>query len=106
MGVLIKVKIASGNKNYASIDSSKLNHIKVSVDVVSDLHIVEDINELKPKKHGVYIEIDNKEYYILPDTKGIKTPEQLIKELMKKAKIINSMDKDTNILYFKTTRYD
>lgn len=100
------LKAASGNKKYSAVDSSKLNQVKVFVDVVSDLHKVEEISELKPKKHGVYIKKGEHEYYILPDTKGIKTPEQLIEELMKKAGIKNAKDFKDEIHFFKTTRYE
>ncbi|MCK5171198.1 MAG: AMMECR1 domain-containing protein, partial [Bacteroidales bacterium] len=46
---------ASKDEKFEPIISSQLNKIKVCVDVLSVPHIADNLKELKPQKHGLFI---------------------------------------------------
>lgn len=101
------VSAASKDKNNDPIKSEELKQIKVYVEVLSSPNKVENFNELKPKKHGLYI-IDKtgKTGYILPNTKGVKTVDDQIKKVKEIAGVTKENNSDLEIFYFKSTLYD
>jgi AMMECR1 domain-containing protein len=98
---------ASKNKDCEPIKSEQLNNIKVYVDVLSSPHLVEDLNELKPHKHGLIIKDKNGlEGFIMPNIKGIKTVDKQIEKIKRDYNIAESDHSKLEIKYFKSTRYD
>ena len=95
------------NDKFDPIQSDQLNQIKVYVDGLSTLHKVEDINELKPHKHGLFIkDKSGKSGYIMPNHKGVKTVENQIEIIKKENQIAEKESSDLELWYFKSIRYD
>ena len=101
------ISAASKDKNNKPIKSDELNQIKVCVEVLSVPNKVEDLNELKPNKHGLFI-IDNtgKTGFIMPNSKRIKTVDDQIMKVKEIAGITEKDNSGLEILYFKSTLYD
>jgi len=98
---------ASKDKNSEPIMSSQLNQIKVCVDVLSVPHIADNLKELKPQKHGLFIQdTSGKSGFIMPNIKGINTVEEQIEKLKLNTEISEKDNSKLDILYFKSTRYD
>ncbi len=98
---------ASKGKNGDPIKSDQLNQIKVFVDVLSVPHKAEDLNELKPQKHGLLIQNASGEIkFIMPNTKGISTVDQQIERLKKEAGVTEKDNSKLELWVFKATRYD
>jgi AMMECR1 domain-containing protein len=98
---------ASKDKNFEQIMSSQLNQIKVCVDVLSVPHIADNLKELKPQKHGLFIQdTSGKSGFIMPNIKGINTVEEQIEKLKLNTEISEKDNSKLDILYFKSTRYD
>jgi len=89
------------------ITKEDLNHIIVTVDVISSPQKVENFKELKPQKHGLYLkDNDGNSGFIMPGTKGVKTTEQLIDTAKKAAGIKTRENKDIEFMFFKSARYE
>ncbi len=100
------INAASQDKKKA-IQSSDLSQIKVYVDVLSVLHKTDDFNELKPKKHGIFVKDEaGKSGFVMPNIKGIDTVVQQIERAKQNAGIIAKDNSKLEILFFKSTRYD
>lgn len=98
---------ASKDKNLGPIKSSQLNQIKVCVDVLSVPHIADNLKELKPQKHGLFIrDTSGKSGFIMPNIKGVNTVEEQIKKLKHNIGISEKDNSKLDILFFKSTRYD
>ena len=98
---------ASKDKNFEPVKSSQLNQIKVCVDVLSVPHIAENLKELKPQKHGLFIkDTSGKSGFIMPNIKGINTVEEQIEKLKNNTGISEKDNSKLDILFFKSTRYD
>lgn len=95
------------SEKFDPIQSDQLGKIKVYVDGLSTLHKVENINELKPNKHGLYLKTKSGQSgYILPNRKGVKTVEQQIEVIKKEHGIREKEKSNMELWYFKSTRYD
>ena len=98
---------ASKDKNFEPVKSSQLNQIKVCVDVLSVPHIADNLKELKPQKHGLFIkDTSGKSGFIMPNIKGINTVEEQIEKLKNNTGISEKDNSKLDILFFKSTRYD
>ncbi len=98
---------ASKDKNLEPIKSSQLNQIKVCVDVLSVPHIADNLKELKPHKHGLFIrDRSGKSGFIMPNIKGVNTVEEQIEQLKHNIGISEEDNSKLDILFFKSTRYD
>ncbi len=95
------------SEKFASIQTDQLSKIKVYVDGLSALHKVENVDELKPTKHGLYIKTKSgKSGFILPNRNGVKTVEQQIEVIKKEHGIREKDHSKLELWYFKSTRYD
>ena len=98
---------ASKDENFEPVKSSQLNQIKVCVDVLSVPHIADNLKELKPQKHGLFIkDASGKMGFIMPNIKGINTVEKQIEKLKHNTGISEKDNSKLDILFFKSTRYD
>ena len=105
---IIENAVEAAQKNgLKSLKGEQLNQIKVYVDVLSALHRVENMDELKPNKHGLFIKDDKgNSGFIMPGREGVKTVAKQI-EIIKNEYNIQEKDKlKLEIWYFKSTRYD
>jgi len=98
---------AANRSDVKLLKGEKFNQIKVYVDVLSALHKVENIDELKPEKHGLYL-MDDKgnSGFIMHGTKDVKTVEKQIEVIKKENKITGKDQLKLEMWYFKSTRYD
>ena len=101
------IAAAVKDKKFKPITNTDLNKIKVTVDVLSMPQKVENFEELKPHKHGLYVkDNDGNNGFIMPGTKRIKTVEQLIDGAKKAVGIQAKKNKDLEFLFFKSARYE
>ncbi|MCD4833484.1 MAG: AMMECR1 domain-containing protein [Bacteroidales bacterium] len=98
---------ASKYENLEPIISSQLNQIKVCVDVLSVPHVADNLKELNPQKHGLFIrDRSGKSGFIMPNIKGVNTVEEQIEKLKNNTGISEKDNSKLDILFFKLTRYD
>ncbi|MGM0407666.1 MAG: AMMECR1 domain-containing protein [Bacteroidota bacterium] len=101
------VAAASLDSRFKPITSNDLNNIKVIVDVLSIPQKVENFNELKPEKHGLFVKDQSgKSGFVMPGTKGVKTVAQLIDATKEVAGLQDNDDENLEFMYFKSTRYE
>lgn len=101
------VAAASMDKRFKPLSSDDLNNIKVIVEVLSIPQKVENFNELKVEKHGLYVKHQSGENgFVMPGTKGIKTVDQLINVAKETAGLEDKENNELEFMYFKSTRYD
>jgi|SRR6056297_2499417 len=101
------IAAATEDPRFPALKEEELNNIKVSVDVLSSPKDVEDINLLKPHKHGIIVsDNEGREALLLPNLDGIDSTEKQIAMAKKKAGINPKLpDNELNIQFFTTTRY-
>jgi hypothetical protein len=98
---------ASEDPRFSPLKEEELNNITVSVDVLSSPKPVEDINLLKPHKHGVIVnDNEGREALLLPNLDGIDSTEKQLELAKKKAGINPEIsNSELSLKYFTTTRY-
>jgi len=101
------IAAATEDPRFSALKEEELNNITISVDVLSPPKDVEDINLLKPHKHGVIVSDDEgSEALLLPNLDGIDSTEKQLELAKKKAGINPEISNDKlSIKYFTTTRY-
>ena len=81
------VSAAFNDPRFESLKKDELERIEISVDVLSAMEDVEDIEELDPKKYGILISDGRSQGVLLPDLEGVDSVEQQIEIAMNKAGI-------------------
>lgn len=78
---IIKNSISACSRDYRfdPINSAELEHLSVSVDVLSDLKVVNDTDALSPKVYGVVVHSKGRRGVLLPDLEGIDTSAEQLK---------------------------
>jgi len=78
---IVKNAISACSKDYRfdPISSDELDALTISVDVLSQLSRVEDLETLSPDTHGVVVFSKEKMGVLLPNLEGIKTLEEQLK---------------------------
>lgn len=95
------------DKKNKHITKDTLNEIKVYVDILSEPQRIQDLNEIKPLKHGIVIKNEKgKVGFVLPDLKNIKTVDKQIEIAKKQAGIKEKDAPELEVFSFKVTRYD
>ena len=106
---IIDNAIASATKDprFPALKEEELNNIKVSVDVLSPPKDVEDINLLKPQKHGIIVsDSEGRKALLLPKLDGIDSTEKQLEVAKEKAGIDpETPNNELTIQYFTTTTY-
>ena len=87
---IIDNAILASTKDYRfkPIIKEELNNLEVNVDVLSDTEIVNNIDELDPKKYGIIVTKGYQKGLLLPDIEGINTVEEQINIAKQKGNII------------------
>jgi len=99
------ISAASNKKN--TIKNEQLSELKVYVDILSSLHKVEDINDIKPQKHGLYVKAKSgKSGFVMPNKKGLNTFDKQLDAIKKDTGIKEKEISNLELWYFKSTRYD
>ncbi|HAE43537.1 MAG TPA: AMMECR1 domain-containing protein [Clostridiales bacterium] len=97
------ISACSRDYRFDPISSNELSHLTVSVDVLSKLEVVEDIESLTPKTHGVVVHSKGKMGVLLPDLEGINTTSEQLKIASNKGGF--SVDEIEQIECFTVERY-
>ena len=96
---------AKDDSDSTPLSEKELNKITVNVDVLSKPKAIENIEYLKPHKHGLIIETtEGDKTLIFPELDGISTPKEMIEAAKEKAGV-KTGDEDFYILHFTTTTY-
>ncbi len=99
--------IAACSKDYRfnPISIKELNKIKISIDIIHEMHLVNNIDTLDPKKFGILIEAKNNSSsaLLLPNIQQITTIHDQIAATLKKAGL--TTNDDINIYKFEITHY-
>lgn len=101
------IAAATKDSRFKPLNKDELNQIKVVVDVLSTPQKIEDFDDIKPQKHGLYVkDKEGSSGFVMPGTKGIKTTGQLIEAAKKAAGLKDKDNEDLDFMFFKSARYD
>jgi uncharacterized protein len=100
------VSAATRDTRFSPIRSSELKNLEVSVDILSKPYLIEDINQLDPKKFGVIVSDGSfSRGVLLPDIEGIETVEKQLNIAKRKAGLSDYKVNELKIYAFTSTRY-
>lgn len=97
------ISAATQDPRFLPVDSSELQELEYSVDVLSKPEKVKGINELDPKRFGVIVKSGDRRGLLLPDLEGVDTPEEQIRIARLKAGI--SPEEEVELYRFEVKRY-
>ena len=97
------VSAATQDPRFMAVNSSELEGLDYSVDVLSEPEKVNSRNELDPKKFGVIVKCGERKGLLLPDLEGVNTVDEQISIASTKAGIY--LEEDIELYRFKVTRY-
>ncbi len=97
------IAAATEDPRFPPVEPEELDHLDVSVDVLSEPEPVESLDDLDPKKYGVIVESGWKRGLLLPDLEGVDTVEQQLSIAMAKAGI--GPDEPVKVYRFRVDRY-
>lgn len=98
------VSAAARDPRFEPVDSSELDYLDYSVDVLSPSEPVESLSDLDPKVYGVICEKGRRRGLLLPDLPGVNTVEEQVSIAKRKAGI-GEREKDVRLYRFRVTRY-
>ena len=100
------VSAATKDSRFSPLSIDELDDIEVSVDVLSEPKIVDDISKLDVKKFGIIVSDGNfNRGVLLPNIEGINTVEQQIDIAKRKAGLSSVENEFLKIYSFTSTRY-
>ncbi len=97
------ISAATEDPRFLPVDSSELEELEYSVDVLSKPEKVKGIDELDPKRYGVIVESGGRRGLLLPDLEGVDTTQEQIRIARLKAGI--SLEEDIELYRFEVKRY-
>jgi len=97
------ISAATEDPRFLPVDSSELQELEYSVDVLSKPERVKGINELDPKRYGVIVKSGGRCGLLLPDLESVDTVEEQIRIARLKAGI--SIEEDIELYRFEVKRY-
>jgi len=97
------VSAATQDPRFMAVNSSELEGLDYSVDVLSEPEKVNSRNELDPEKFGVIVKCGERKGLLLPDLEGVNTVDEQISIASTKAGIY--LEEDIELYRFKVTRY-
>lgn len=81
------ISAATQDPRFLPVDSTELNELKYSVDVLSEPEKVAGTKDLAPKRYGIIVKSGNRRGLLLPDLEGVNTVEEQIRIASMKAGI-------------------
>jgi AmmeMemoRadiSam system protein A len=81
------INSATQDPRFTRINTSELDDLEYSVDILTPPKPVTDISKLDPKKHGIIVQSGWQRGLLLPDLEGVDTLEQQIEICRMKAGI-------------------
>lgn len=81
------IKACSEDPRFPAVEEEELEHLIISVDILSPAESVSDPSELNPKKYGVIVTHDYKRGLLLPNLEGVDSVEEQLRIALNKAGI-------------------
>lgn len=81
------IKACSEDPRFPTIEEDELEHLIISVDILSPAEAVSDVSELNPKKYGIIVTHEYKRGLLLPNLEGVDTVEEQLRIALNKAGI-------------------
>lgn len=97
------ISAATSDPRFRPVSPIELDQLQYSVDVLSKPELVDDMQNLDPKKYGVIVESGFRKGLLLPDLEGIDTVEEQVNVTRQKAGI--EEDEPIIIYRFEVKRY-
>jgi len=97
------IAAATRDPRFNAVSPDELDHIVVSVDILSQPVECENLDELDPKAYGVIVESGYKRGLLLPDLDGVDTVEKQIEIAKRKAGI--GIHEQVKVYRFEVNRY-
>jgi AmmeMemoRadiSam system protein A len=99
------ISAATRDPRFAPMRSDELQGLDVSVDVLGEPEEVDGPQDLDPRVYGVIVETaDGRRALLLPDLKGVDTPEQQLRITCRKGGI-DCDSEEYRLFRFKVTRH-
>ena len=98
------IESATQDPRFPELTDEELKDLEISVDVLTDPEPVKSIADLNAKEYGVIIKSGWRRGLLLPDLKGVNTPEEQIAICRQKAGI--GEDEPIELFRFKVRRYN
>lgn len=97
------ISAATQDPRFMPVDSSELEDLDYSVDLLSEPEKVNSRNELDPKKFGVIVKSGEHKGLLLPDLEGVNTVDDQISIASTKAGIY--LEENVELYRFEVKRY-
>jgi len=97
------IAAATRDPRFNAVSPDELDHIVVSVDVLSQPAECKNLEELDPKVYGVIVESGYKRGLLLPDLDGVDTVQKQIEIAKRKAGI--GIHEAVKVYKFEVNRY-
>lgn len=81
------IKACSEDPRFPVVEEEELEHLIISVDILSPAESVSDPSELNPKKYGIIVTHDYKRGLLLPNLEGVDSVEEQLRIALNKAGI-------------------
>ncbi len=98
------ISAAIHDPRFPEVNSSELEDIGYSVDVLGEMEKVKDKSELNPKKYGVLVKGGHQSGLLLPDLEGVDSVDKQLDIVRKKAGL--STSSNIEIYRFVVKRYE
>ena len=97
------ISAATQDPRFPSVNSSELEGLDYSVDLLSEPEKVNSRNELDPEKFGVIVKCGERKGLLLPDLEGVNTVDEQISIASTKAGIY--LEENIELYRFEVRRY-
>ena len=97
------ISAATQDPRFMAVNSSELEGLDYSVDLLSEPEKVNSRNELDPKKFGVIVKCGERKGLLLPDLEGVNTVDEQISIASTKAGIY--LEENIELYRFEVKRY-
>ncbi|MDD5435557.1 MAG: AmmeMemoRadiSam system protein A [Nitrospira sp.] len=97
------INAATEDPRFMPVTLSELEHIDISVDILSSPERITSTNDLDPERYGVIVKSGHKRGLLLPDIEGVNSVEQQVGIARSKAGIAD--DEPIELFRFEVRRY-
>lgn len=97
------ISAATQDPRFPPVNSSELEHLEYSVDVLTEPEKVTSKKDLDPKKYGVIVKSGDRKGLLLPDLEGVDTIDEQVSIATMKAGIY--LGEDIELYRFEVKRY-
>jgi len=98
------IAAATEDPRFPPVDSTELDELEYSVDILSHPEPVQSLDELDPRKYGIIVVKGWRKGLLLPDIEGVDTVDEQLRIAKLKQALIH-IDADVEIYKFKVERY-